>query len=166
MGNCQDDSLNKDKLLKADQFIECADEVINKNYPQSDNSNDSPEKEGTEIKASLDNFETRRKEFAIREMEAAAKRQEAAVERLNAITNGIVFDTDTRRKMAWAIYWLVLVYVATVMCVLFLDGFGLVILPDSVLITMLSTTTANVLGVLVIVATYYFASKNRSKKNK
>ena len=71
-------------------------------------------------------------------------------------------DRGQRKKFAVAVFAFVAVYMAAVLTVVFLqgfcDGFNL---SDSVIITLLGTTTANVIAVLVIVVTYLF---NRNKK--
>lgn len=156
MGSCQDDSLDKDKQLEAKKFLQAAKDAIKEN-PQLDKPNDSlKDEEGVEMMDSL----------AKKNEEADVKLKEELCKYREEQRKGLESDRKNRRWLAWAIYVLVFLYVVAVMCVLFMDGYGSILLSDSVLITMLSTTTANVLGVLVIVATYYFASKNRSKKNK
>lgn len=70
-------------------------------------------------------------------------------------------DRWQRKIFAVAVFLFVVLYMAAVLTVVFLqgscDGFNL---SDSIIITLLGTTTANVIAVLVIVVAYLF-SRNR-----
>jgi len=70
-------------------------------------------------------------------------------------------DRTLRKEFGDKIYNFVAMYMFAVFFILVLSGIsgnGFV-LSDSVLITILGTTTANVIGILVIVTTYYFKNK-------
>lgn len=71
-------------------------------------------------------------------------------------------DRTLRKELGDKIYNFVSFYMFCVFFILVLSGIrcNSFTLSDTVLITILGTTTANVIGVLVIVATYYF-NKNR-----
>lgn len=60
-------------------------------------------------------------------------------------------DTRFRRHLACWVMFIVPIWLALVMAVLFLRGFRLIELPTEVLITLLATTTINVLGLAYIV---------------
>lgn len=68
-------------------------------------------------------------------------------------------DREQRRRFALNIFWVVVSYLALVLAILILNGFSLVKITDTVLITLLGTTTANVISLLVIVAKYLFHTK-------
>lgn len=72
-------------------------------------------------------------------------------------------DRTLRKELGDKIYNFVSFYMFCVFFILVLSGIrcNSFTLSDTVLITILGTTTANVIGVLVIVATYYF---NKNKK--
>lgn len=72
-------------------------------------------------------------------------------------------DRTLRKELGDKIYNFVSFYMFCVFFILVLSGIrcNSFTLSDTVLISILGTTTANVIGVLVIVATYYF---NKNKK--
>lgn len=72
-------------------------------------------------------------------------------------------DRTLRKELGNKIYDFVSFYMFFVFFILVLSGIrcNSFTLSDTVLITILGTTTANVIGVLIIVATYYF---NKNKK--
>ena len=72
-------------------------------------------------------------------------------------------DRDQRKDFAESVFHFSAVYMAFVFLILFLsgtidNGFHL---SDSVLVTLLRTTTANVIGILAIVVTYLFSRKRK-----
>lgn len=69
-------------------------------------------------------------------------------------------DISMRRKYAEQIFTFVSLYMFGVFFILFLSGSPSSFrMSDSVLMTLLGTTTANVIGILVIVAKYLFPNK-------
>lgn len=63
------------------------------------------------------------------------------------------FEQDTlyRKYLAVWVMWIVPVWLALVIALLFICAYGLADLNDNVLISLLATTTANVLGLAYIV---------------
>lgn len=69
-------------------------------------------------------------------------------------------DRLLRRELGEKIYTFVSMYMFVVFLLLLLNGMpNSFYLSDAVLITILGTTTANVIGILAIVAAYYFHRK-------
>ena len=68
-------------------------------------------------------------------------------------------DMILRKTFAKSIFWVVVSYIGVVFVVLFLYGFSFLKISDAVLITLLGTTTANILSLLVIVFNYLFPKK-------
>jgi len=68
-------------------------------------------------------------------------------------------DRKQRGKFAKMIFWVVVGYLAVVLLIVILGGAKVLFTTDTVLITLLGTTTANVISLLVIVAKYLFHSK-------
>jgi hypothetical protein len=70
-------------------------------------------------------------------------------------------DIDLRRKFAWAGYWMNIGWLVAILLIIVSAGFHFYRfgLPDSVLLALIGTTTANVLGVLYIVMRYLFDTK-------
>lgn len=76
-----------------------------------------------------------------------------------------------RRKYANRIYWLMVCWISSIMLTVLVNGLGDCIyfhVSDKVLITLISGTTINVLGVFVIVAKYLFnhGPKFKGKESK
>lgn len=74
-------------------------------------------------------------------------------------------DRGQRKDFAERVFSFASIYMLGVFMILFLSGTNTVNfhLSDDVLIMLLGTTTANVIGILIIVVTYLF-SRNRRKK--
>ena len=72
-------------------------------------------------------------------------------------------DHEAKKDFSVRIFWLVLIWFFVVVAITVVHGFNAwdFALADSVLITLLSTTTANVIGMLIIVLNYLF--KRRSE---
>lgn len=72
-------------------------------------------------------------------------------------------DRDQRKDFAERIYSFAAIYMFGVFVILFLSGTETTNfkLSDNVLITLLGTTTANVIGILIIVVTYLFSRKKK-----
>lgn len=72
-------------------------------------------------------------------------------------------DRDQRKDFAERIYLFAAIYMFGVFVILFLSGTETTNfkLSDNVLITLLGTTTANVIGILIIVVTYLFSRKKK-----
>lgn len=70
-------------------------------------------------------------------------------------------DRGQRKDFAERIFSFVSIYMAFVFLILFISGTTTTnfYLSDTVLITLLGTTTANVIGILIIVVTYLFSRK-------
>lgn len=68
-------------------------------------------------------------------------------------------DREQRRRFARDIFWVVVAYLVIVLTVVFFDGFELTNISDTVLVTLLGTTTANVIALLMIVVKYLFHTK-------
>lgn len=72
-------------------------------------------------------------------------------------------NKQQRKDFAERIYSFAAIYMLGVFLLLFLSGTETINfkLSDNVLITLLGTTTANVIGILIIVVTYLFSRKKR-----
>jgi hypothetical protein len=71
---------------------------------------------------------------------------------------GINQDRKERKRFANKLYWFLVCFISCVIILLFLCGFGCLnfILTDSVLIALLTTTSANVIGIFIFVVKYLF----------
>ena len=72
-------------------------------------------------------------------------------------------DRSQRKDFAECIFTFTLIYMLFVFVILFISGMTTTNfhLSDNELITLLGTTTANVIGILIIVVTYLFSRKRR-----
>ena len=68
-------------------------------------------------------------------------------------------DTRFRKHLARWVMWIVPVWLALVLVIVFFCGFKLTELDSSVLITLLATTTVNVLGLAYIVLKGIFSQR-------
>lgn len=72
-------------------------------------------------------------------------------------------DREQRKYFSTWIFGVVCAYLLIVLVLLYLTGFSLTRLSDTVLVALLTTTTANVIGLLVIVARYLFPRNGNNK---
>nr|DAJ19699.1 MAG TPA: hypothetical protein [Herelleviridae sp. ctsMP6] len=90
------------------------------------------------------------------EKEYTSTKAEMEIASLKEELDGRKQDREQRKVFALWIFGLVCVYLLVVLVVIFFVGFGLMTLSDIVLNVLLTTTTANVIGIFVIVAKYLF----------
>lgn len=74
--------------------------------------------------------------------------------------NGKRQDREQRKKFSFWIFLFVCIYMLIALILLILVGCGCVALNDNVLIALLTTTTANVIGLFTVVAKYLFHPKS------
>lgn len=118
-----------------------------KSIPKSDDTGN--------VEKDYDNVEIQLKKEQLRE----AKLRNAALEGENI---GDSQDRAQRKEFAEKIFSFVCLYMFSVFLILFLCGSpGSFKLSDTVLITLLGTTTANVIGILIIVVKYLFSRNNK-----
>ena len=96
--------------------------------------------------------ETKLKEGRIHELEKAA----LELQLLKAQIKKFEDDNEGRREFSRSIFAVTVVWMLLVMMVVFQCAGGRWHLSDSVLIALITTTTATVIGVFVIVANYLF----------
>ena len=98
---------------------------------------------------------------------AKAEEQDYKQARRRLELTSLTQDLDERKKYAKLIFVLACAWLAAVLWIIVLQGFGGVPgsvdkpfrLTDSVLLALMGTTTVNVLGTLYIVANYLFPKK-------
>lgn len=97
-----------------------------------------------------------------RKLEAETRRLELENQSLEGDNIGDSQDRNQRKEFAERIFSFVCLYMFAVFLILFLCGSpGRFSLSDTVLVTLLGTTTANVIGILIIVVTYLFSRKKK-----
>jgi cation transport ATPase len=66
-------------------------------------------------------------------------------------------DRAQRKTFAKMIFWFLCAYMLIVMALIYFSGFKVCFLSNNVLITLLTTTTANIIGIFLLVVKYLFA---------
>lgn len=80
----------------------------------------------------------------------------AKIERLNSEIKDIEQDRDERKRFSGYIFVFMCLYVLAVIVIVILAGCKVLILTDTILVTLLTTALADVLGVFTFVAKYLF----------
>lgn len=80
-------------------------------------------------------------------------------ERRRAELDSYKQDTDERKAFAKKIFTLICVWLAGVFLLLLGQGFLLIKLSDNVLITAITGTTLNVIGIFLVVTNYLFPKR-------
>ena len=88
-------------------------------------------------------------------------RQELEIEELKEVVRGKKQDRRQRKQFAYCIFGFICVYMLIVLAIVLFAGLHAwdFSLDGATLVTLLSTTTANVLGLFIIVAKYLFHAK-------
>jgi len=91
----------------------------------------------------------------------ALAKQQAELDKLKADIKGLEQDTEQRKAYAGRIFWLNVVWITSLTAIVLLSGFQWThfLLPVSVLLALVGTTTLNILGTLYIVAQYLFPKR-------
>ena len=85
--------------------------------------------------------------------------QRTQIEKLREEVESLKQDREQRKIFGYIIFGFMCVYMAAALVLVFLSGFHSVELSDGVLITLLTTTLANVIGIFNFVAKYLFHAK-------
>lgn len=90
---------------------------------------------------------------------AKAEEREIETGKKRAELGGIKQDITARRNYARRIFYLIVWWLIAVFVLLLLQGFRVIYLSDSVLLALIGGTTANVLGIFMVVVWYLFPKK-------
>lgn len=90
------------------------------------------------------------------ETDYAGKLNNIELKSLQEDLNGKQQDREQRGKFANRIFNLMCCYLGAVMIIVILKGAKVLALSDSVVNVLLTTTTANIIGIFMIVAKYLF----------
>ncbi|MCD8304507.1 MAG: hypothetical protein LUC86_06755 [Prevotellaceae bacterium] len=86
------------------------------------------------------------------DLEGKATELDIRKERLNALTQ----DRKQRKNFAVVIFGMMCLYLAAVLALVYMCGLSAAALSGTVLVTLLGTTTANIIGLFAIVTRYLF----------
>ena len=73
-------------------------------------------------------------------------------------------DKEERRLYAYRVFTLICIWLLCVVLILIAQGHGNLYYSDTIIVTLLTTTTANIIGLFAIVNGYLFKTENNNKK--
>ena len=114
----------------------------------SDEGKDKEESEESQVNL----FEQKSNELTIDYLRAQMDSQREEIE-------GLKQDREQRKIFSYVIFGFMCIYMLISLALVFLDGYGIIFLSDKVLITLLTTSLANVIGIFNFVAKYLFHPK-------
>lgn len=85
--------------------------------------------------------------------------QRKKIEKLDEEIKDLQQDRDQRRILSYALFSFMCIYMFVAVSIVFCCGFGWMILSDKVLITLLTTTLADVIGIFGFVAKYLYHNR-------
>ena len=68
----------------------------------------------------------------------------------------LIQDIEERKKYAWWIFWVLVVWLFAILVIIILVGTHTLELSDTVIVSLITTTTINVAGFFLIVTKYLF----------
>ena len=83
----------------------------------------------------------------------------AQIDRQREEIEGLKQDREQRKIFSYVIFGFMCIYMLISLALVFLGGYGIIFLSDKVLITLLTTSLANVIGIFNFVAKYLFHPK-------
>lgn len=106
----------------------------------------------------IDNF-TDDKQVVItpQDIEFEHKKVELNIKKEELVSN--IQDRTERKRYADKLFVFLSVFVAIMLLIVFLNGFNILKLDNSVIITLISTTAANIIGIFIYVVKYLFQTK-------
>lgn len=114
----------------------------------SDEGKDKEESEESQVNL----LEQKSNELTIDYLRAQIDRQREEIE-------GLKQDREQRKIFSYVIFGFMCIYMLISLALVFLGGYGIIFLSDKVLITLLTTSLANVIGIFNFVAKYLFHPK-------
>lgn len=94
-----------------------------------------------------------------RPLEQTLSYQRAAIDKMQEEIKDLRQDRQQRKIFGYCIFSFMCAYMAAALTIVFLCGIGYMFLSDKVLITLLSTTLADVIGIFSFVAKYLYRNK-------
>lgn len=113
----------------------------------------------SQLEEASHNDETVEKNNAVTLGDFERREKELELKLKDELLNNQKQDREQRRQFAEKIFWVVVCYLFAVIVIVILNGANVLCTSESVNITLLGTTTANVISLLVIVAKYLFHAK-------
>lgn len=92
-------------------------------------------------------------------LEETLSYQRVAIDKMREEIEGLKQDREQRKVFGYCIFCFMCVYMAVVIALVACCGFGFVTFSDTVLITLLTSTLAEIIGIFNFVAKYLFHKK-------
>lgn len=86
--------------------------------------------------------------------------QEKKIQKLDEEIKDLQQDREQRKYLSYALFGFMCVYMLIALIIVFCCGFGWMFLSDKVLITLMTTTLADVIGIFGFVAKYLYHNKS------
>lgn len=86
--------------------------------------------------------------------------QEKKIQKLDEEIKDLQQDREQRKYLSYALFGFMCVYMLIALIIVFCCGFGWMFLSDKVLITLMTTTLAGVIGIFGFVAKYLYHNKS------
>lgn len=86
--------------------------------------------------------------------------QEKKIQKLDEEIKDLQQDREQRKYLSYALFGFMCVYMLIALVIVFCCGFGWMFLSDKVLITLMTTTLADVIGIFGFVAKYLYHNKS------
>lgn len=118
----------------------------------------------TDIKAeSSSSVQEEEQSYDLEKQKSELDKRRIEINKSQAELDDLRQDIKLRKRFAWAGYWMSIGWLIAILHIIISDGLHLwsFSLSDSVLLALIGTTTANVLGVLYIVMRYLFDKKGK-----
>lgn len=103
--------------------------------------------------------EERRATFKDKAEEIALTQQRVDIDRLKEELESLKQDREQRKTLSYALFGFMCFYMFAALAIVSLCGLGLMHLSDTVLISLLTTTLADVIGIFSFVAKYLYHNK-------
>lgn len=94
-----------------------------------------------------------------RPLEQTLSYQRAAIDKMQEEIKDLRQDRQQRKIFGYCIFGFMCAYMAAALAIVFFCGLGCMRLSDKVLITLLTTTLADVIGIFSFVAKYLYRNK-------
>lgn len=91
--------------------------------------------------------------------EIALAQQRVDIDRLKEELESLKQDRKQRKILSFALFGFMCVYMAVALLIVFLCGLFVMYLSDTILVTLLTTTLADVIGIFGFVAKYLYHNK-------
>lgn len=86
--------------------------------------------------------------------------QQKKIQRLDEEIKDLQQDREQRKYLSYALFGFMCFYMLIALSIVFCCGFGWMTLQDKVLITLMTTTLADVIGIFSFVAKYLYHNKS------